>query len=233
MNANGFIQGLKNIQNKIQDTENQISRLEKEKNRRKANFYKLHECQKIKGIFPIPLEDFVPLIPKNNRPEIIPVWNRANNRILLLRSQYIREFAFPVWAFKDSNISSTRYKISLNINGVPSCQFSVVCACCFHGNPEKLSGKEYENLKEAMGKEFKNNLILACQQSGIRILFMRRPEDWKHGDLKEFGIGMHDCNHLMQVLDTSYTKKVVKDALIFIDWERSTLIDPDKASKRL
>lgn len=230
MNAKDFIQELRTLQEKIRKIENSITDIEKERDREKTKFSNLHECKENKErLFSVTLEEFVNLIPKENQPEVISVWNSSGNRIILLRSPKIPEFAFPIWNFKDNRIKSTRYRISLNINGTPSCKFSIICACCFHSVESIIEGETQEDKKKRVGEEFQKALVPICNHRNIHVLFIRRPEDWKHCDLiREHGIELYDANDYMKIMNNCYSKDMIKRAFSFILWENSTLIHPDK-----
>lgn len=224
-NAKGFIQGMGNIQRKIDNINKKMIELQKEREYWSWLYRRLLNQEKKQHV-PISMEDFASLISEDIRPEIIPVWERLGNKIILLRSPYMPEFAFLAWNTKSESINNTLCEINLNINGIPSIPFYIVCMCCFYMKPRELDEegreKELEEFKKLIGNEFKEKLIDACKQNGIRVIFGKSKKDWKHGDLKEYGIGLYECSNYMQIMSISYSKNIVKKFLSFIDWKEST-----------
>lgn len=233
--AENFIQNLKILQDKISDIKKQIAVLAEEENDLMQQFRKLHnrERDETEQFFPASVENFVSLIRENQIPEIIPVWKRGENEVVLLRSKNMPEFAFVVWRFIDKSINNPEEFISLDINGTPSPRFFIVCAGCFYKINSRdplspLSEEQKEEIKKRSGYEFGESLCHVCFENGVRNIFMARPKEWAFGELKDRGIGLHDAREYMKIMSISYSKLLVESNFNFINWKGSTIAQAKK-----
>ncbi|OGF20276.1 hypothetical protein A2Y83_01955 [Candidatus Falkowbacteria bacterium RBG_13_39_14] len=220
------------IASMLENISDQISALAKELRKEKTSLEKEYSKIREGNNCSLPIEEAIKLITEDIRPEIIPILSiDNNNKIVLLKPQNWSSIAFLLWSIPNGKSISTRYQISLNIRGLATCRFNVICACCFYTicrkNLKEGEEKELRKFEEKIVNEFERNLISACRENHIRTLLVRNPTTYSN-DLKNANITMRECYDFIKESRSELTK------LSFIDWEESEslLLNDTEARER-
>lgn len=140
--------------------------------------------------------------------------------ITLLRTRSMPEYAFVMWVHRNTST------LSQMVFRAPSHdRYPVVCACC----PSAIYGMqsptedavERDKWEKEMASRFKQALISTCQACGVKTLFMRRAEAWSRQYGNTEGLAIVEASKHRDAMYELYGRKIVSDALQFIDYSSS------------
>lgn len=180
------------------------------------------------------LEEIAGLIEEDIRPNIFPVREKGDHRIVLIESPHASGYAFLMYATGRGDGSPD--KLSLNMEGIPSRRFQVCCACCkIHlkgmldwdgATIVKLpQGVSPEDWKKQQAREFRSQVKAVCREKNIHTVFIRNAGDWKgqYGDI--MGISFVEAYFCRETMKEDYTEEAIEKALSFIYWDSSKLVN--------
>ncbi|MDP3995568.1 MAG: hypothetical protein Q8P78_03050 [bacterium] len=150
----------------------------------------------------------------------VPVEGAA---IALLRTKEMPEFAFVMWV--DVKTSTLSQMVFFMHDHGTSAHYPVVCACCSserYGLKSPTEDKEGEVAWETvLAAKFKAALAGACRANGVTTIFMRHANSWRkhYGDAE--GLIVVEALWHRDAFLNLYGRKVVRDALQFIDYSSS------------
>ena len=145
--------------------------------------------------------------------------------IVLLRTKEMPEFAFVMWVQRNT---STLSQMVFQVPNERGSQYPVVCACCAseqYGLEPPVSqtedNEQWKKWAENLAMKFGESIASVCHSNGVHTIFMRRAKSWNghYGDVD--GLQVIEAKDHRNALLELHGRKIVRDALCFIDFSSS------------
>jgi hypothetical protein len=144
------------------------------------------------------------ILSNNISLEVIEI--AQQNEYVIIRSKEMPKFAFLMVA---SGLAGTKWQISFHLpDGTSSECYPVACVCESCG----------------VNKKTKDLIAEACNNSGIRILFVRESGYWRGlGESKTGLTYVIEANRHIEWMERNHNITIIKNATSFIDYRKSNI----------